>query len=108
MADTVFAQLGQRYGVSREAVLRRFLDMGRVSPAFYERKAKFWSAQKKSSSGGDWYASQNTYLSERFAREVVGRHYRNQLTVEQAAEYLGIKAKNFAGIEQRVLQGAAA
>lgn len=108
VADTVFAQLGQRYGVSREAVLRRFLDMGRVSPAFYERKAKFWSAQKKSSSGGDWYASQNTYLSERFAREVVGRHYRNQLTVEQAAEYLGIKAKNFAGIEQRVLQGAAA
>ncbi len=108
MQDHLFASLGSRYGVSREAVLRRLLDLGRVSQAFYERKAKFWADQKKAGSGGDWYASQNTYLSERFAREVVGRHYRNQISVEQASEFLGIKAKNFAGLEQRILQGTAA
>jgi hypothetical protein len=67
-----------------------------------------WASQKKAASGGDWYASQNTYLSDKFAREVIGRHYRNQISVEQASEYLGIKAKNFAGLEQRILQGAAA
>jgi Zn-dependent peptidase ImmA (M78 family)/transcriptional regulator with XRE-family HTH domain len=108
LPDHVFADLGNRYGVSREAVLRRFLDLGRVGQAFYEVKAKFWAGQKKAGSGGDWYASQNTYLSERLAREVVSRHYRNQISVEQASEYLGIKAKNFAGLEQRILQGAAA
>lgn len=108
LPDHVFADLGNRYGVSREAVLRRFLDMGRVGQPFYEAKAKFWAGQKKAGSGGDWYASQNTYLSERLAREVVSRHYRNQISVEQASEYLGIKAKNFAGLEQRILQGAAA
>jgi Zn-dependent peptidase ImmA (M78 family)/transcriptional regulator with XRE-family HTH domain len=108
LADHVFADLGNRYGVSREAVLRRFLDLGQVSQTFYEVKAKFWAGQKKAGSGGDWYASQNTYLSERLAREVVSRHYRNQISVEQASEYLGIKAKNFAGLEQRILQGAAA
>ncbi len=108
LPDHVFADLGNRYGVSREAVLRRFLDMGRVSQPFYEAKAKFWAGQKKAGPGGDWYASQNTYLSERLAREVVSRHYRNQISVEQASEYLGIKAKNFAGLEQRILQGAAA
>lgn len=108
LPDHVFAALGGRYGVSREAVLRRFLDMGRVAQSFYEAKAKFWASQKKAGSGGDWYASQNTYLSERLAREVVSRHYRNQISVEQASEYLGIKAKNFAGLEQRILQGAAA
>ena len=47
-------------------------------------------------------------MSDRFAREVVGRHYRNQISVEQASEYLGIKAKNFAGLEQRILQAASA
>lgn len=108
LPDHVFADLGNRYGVSREAVLRRFLNIGRVGHAFYETKAKFWAGQKKVGSGGDWYASQNTYLSERLAREVVSRHYRNQISVEQASEYLGIKARNFAGLEQRILQGAAA
>ena len=106
--DHLYANLASRYGVSREAVLRRLLDMGRVSNAFYEQKAKFWAGQKKAGTGGDWYASQNTYLSERFAREVIGRHYRNQISVEQASEFLGIKAKNFSGLEQRILQGAAA
>lgn len=106
--DYLFANLGSRYGVSREAVLRRLLDLGRVSQAFYGQKAQFWAGQKKAGSGGDWYASQNTYLSERLAREVIGRHYRNQISVEQASEFLGIKAKNFAGLEQRILQGSAA
>lgn len=106
--DHLYATLASRYGVSREAILRRLLDLDRVSQAFYEQKAKFWASQKKAGAGGDWYASQNTYLSERFAREVIGRHYRNQISVEQASEFLGIKAKNFAGLEQRILQGAAA
>ena len=83
--DHLYANLANRYGVSREAVLRRLLDMGRVSQAFYEQKAKFWASQKKAAGGGDWYASQNTYLSERFAREVIGRHYRNQISVNHAA-----------------------
>lgn len=106
--DHLYATLASRYGVSREAILRRLLDLDRVSQAFYEQKAKFWASQKKAVSGGDWYASQNTYLSDRFAREVIGRHYRNQISVEQASEFLGIKAKNFSGLEQRILQGAAA
>lgn len=106
--DYLYATLANRYGVSREAILRRLFDLERVSQAFYEQKAKFWASQKKAASGGDWYASQNTYLSDRFAREVIGRHYRNQISVEQASEFLGIKAKNFAGLEQRILQGAAA
>lgn len=106
--DQVIANLASRYGVSREAILRRLLDQQRVSKPYYEQKAKFWASQKKTAGKGNWYASQNAYLSDRFAREVISRHYRNQLSVEQAAEYLGIKAKNFAGLEQRILQGAAA
>ena len=107
-SEPMFSQLALHYGVSREAVLRRFLDMGRVGVEFYSQKAKMWAAQKKPSKGGDWYASQNVYLSDRFAKEVVSRHYRHQISVEHAAELLGIRAKNFAGLEQRILQGLAA
>ncbi len=104
LQDHVFANLANRYGVSREAIVRRLLDLERVSQAFYVQKAKIWASQKKMPSGGDWYASQNAYLSDRFAQEVISRHYRNQISVEQASEFLGIKAKNFAGLEQRILR----
>jgi Zn-dependent peptidase ImmA (M78 family) len=108
VGEEQFSNLANRYGVSREAILRRFLDQGRVTAAFYTHQSKLWAGQQKPGSGGDWYASQNSYLSDRFAKEVVRRHYRNQLSIEQAADLLGIKAKNFAGLEQRILQGAAA
>ena len=107
-SEQQLSDLAARYGVSREAVLRRFLDQGRVTAAFYELKSKAWAAQQKKGAGGDWYASKNAYLSDRFAKEVVSRHYKNQLSVEQAADFLGIKPKNFAGLEQRILQGSAA
>ena len=107
-SEQQFSDLAARYSVSREAVLRRFLDQGRVSNIFYEKKAKEWAAQQKKGSGGNWYASQNTYLSDRFTKEVISRHYKNQLSIEQAADLLGIKPKNFAGLEQQILQGIAA
>ncbi|WP_250482196.1 XRE family transcriptional regulator [Caballeronia sp. GACF5] len=103
-----FSELASRYGVSREAVLRRLLDQGRVSQSFYRHKADLWASQKKESTGGSYYLNQGAYLSDRFAREVVGRHYRHQLSLEQAADFLGIKPRSFAGFEERILQGAGA
>jgi len=103
-----FSALAERYGVSREAVLRRLLDRGRVGKTFYEHKAKLWLAQKKDVSGGNWYLNQGAYISGRFASEVVSRHYRNQISLEQAADLLGIKPKSYAGFEERVLQGTEA
>lgn len=106
--DYQFSALASRYGVSREAILRRLLDAGKVSQAFYELKAKIWLGQKKSAKGGNYYASQNAYLSDRLAKEVIARHYRNQINVEQASEFLGIKPKNFSGLEQQIMLGATA
>lgn len=103
-----FAGLAKRYGVSREAVLRRFLDQNRVSQHRYEQLAKQWSSQQKKGSGGDWFSTQGAYISKRFMQEVFSRHYRQQISMEQASDLLGIKPKNFAGLEQLVLKGAAA
>lgn len=108
VSEAQFSVLASRYGVSREAILRRFLDQGRVGKAFYESKARFWAAQKKQEGGGNWYLNQGAYISDRFAKEVVSRHYRHQLTLEQAADFLGIKPKSYTGFEERILQGAEA
>lgn len=107
-SEAQFSALAARYGVSREAVLRRLLDRGRVGQAFYEQRARFWAGQIKRKTGGSYYNNQGAYISSRFAGEVVSRHYRNQISLEHAADLLGIRPKSYAGFEQRVLEGAEA
>jgi Zn-dependent peptidase ImmA (M78 family) len=108
-SDNAFEALAKRYYVSREVVLRRFLDEERVSSVFYAQKTRAWAAQmSKGGSGGDYYNTQNAYLSERFLREVVTRYSRRQLSREEASDLIGVAPKNFAGLEDLVLRGAAA
>lgn len=102
-------RLASRYSVSREVVLRRLLDKGLVSQALYEQKSAEWTAQanERDSSGGNYYSTQATYLGERYLKLVLGKHYQGKLTLEQAADYLGVKAKNLVGLEEFALQGGA-
>ena len=108
VAEEKFSDLARRYGVSREVILRRFLEQGRVSSQYYKSKSAKWTSQQKRTPGGDWYNTKVTYLSDRFARDVVSRHYRHQISLEYASDLLGIKPKNYAGIEERILNGAGA
>lgn len=104
--EDAFAKLASRYGVSREAILRRLLDLGRVTPGYYDTKAREWTSQIKKQEGGSWSANQTAYLSDYFTQEVFSRHYRNQLSLEQASDYLGIKPRSFSGLEERILKRA--
>ncbi|MGV8959810.1 MAG: ImmA/IrrE family metallo-endopeptidase [Stenotrophomonas sp.] len=104
LPDSFFAELARNFGVSREAILRRFLDRGRTSRTFYETKASEWTQQKKEGGGGSWYASKGTYLSDRLLREVFARHLRGQLSQEKAADFLGVKASQIPGLEELVLR----
>lgn len=103
MDDIVF-NLSRRYCVSREVILRKFLDLKKVSEHIYLEKVKIWNNQMKPLNRGNWYATQNAYLSSRFTREIVSKHYNHKLSLEEASEYLGIKPKNFAGLEQMILK----
>jgi len=46
-------------------------------------------------------------LGERYLKLVLGKHYQGKLTLEQAADYLGVKVKNVVGLEEFALQGGA-
>lgn len=102
--DEIVINLAKRYYVSREVILRKFLDLRKVSERIYLEKVKIWNNQMKPLGSGNWYATQNAYLSSRFTREVVSKHYNHKLSLEDASEYLGIKPKNFAGLEQLILK----
>ncbi len=103
--DPSVQALARRYHVSREAVLRRILDRGLVQQAYYEAKVKQWADETESGgSGGDYYATQSTYLGERYLQLVFSKHYQGRLTLEQVADYLGVRTKSVAGIEAMLLR----
>ena len=103
--DEIVQALALRYHVSREVVLRRMLDRGLVEPASYEAKAKQWAEEfEGAGEGGDYYATQSTYLGDRYLRLVFGKHYQGRLSLEQVADYLGVRTKSVAGLEAIMLR----
>jgi Zn-dependent peptidase ImmA (M78 family)/transcriptional regulator with XRE-family HTH domain len=108
VADEVCGRLAGLYKVSREVVLRRFLDIGLVDNKFYTSKSNEWSSVRKTASagGGDYSLTTKTYLSEKYAREVFTRYFRNQISKEEAADYLGVKPQNIDGLETAVFEGS--
>lgn len=99
--------LARRYRVSREAVLRRILDRGLIERNYYDAKVKQWAEESgDGGSGGNYYATQATYLGESYLRLVFRKHYQGKLSIEQVADYLGVRTKSVAGLEALMLQRA--
>ena len=102
--------LARRYHVSREVVLRRLADSQRVDQKFYQRAVDQWKneaeARAGESSGGDYYATPASYLGDRYLQLVFGKHYQGRLSLEQVADYLGVRTKSVSGLENMMLRKA--
>jgi Zn-dependent peptidase ImmA (M78 family) len=108
--DEDFAQLADRFYVSRSVILRRFVDRGLVSIAFYLDKDREWTEQiraTRDAGGGSYYNTRGTYLSEQFLREVVTRYSRRLISKVEASDLIGEKPRNFDRFEDIVLRGYA-
>ncbi len=103
--DDAVVPLAHRYHVSRESILRRFLDRGLIDQRRYEARVTQWAAEAETGgSGGDYYATQTTYLGEGYMRLVFAKHYQGRLTIEQTADYLGVRTKSVAGLEEALFR----
>jgi len=99
--DYTIQQLANLYNVSREVVLRKFLDRGDVDKAYYDEKVAAWKAAAvpDREPGGSYYANMGAYLSESYLDKAFNRYHRNQIGIEQLADYLGVKVKSVPGME---------
>ena len=110
-SDENIARLARRYRVSREVILRRLFDRGAVSPAYYRSRMNAWAADYFSKaddteSGGNYYATQASYVSDTFARLAFRNYYRGAISLEDLARHLNLKASSISGLEQALLQKA--
>ncbi|MFZ1768981.1 MAG: ImmA/IrrE family metallo-endopeptidase [Caldilinea sp.] len=107
--DRSIERLAHRYHVSREVILRKLLDRKYFTQAEYEQKVSEWYEQmqvsvSKEGGHGNYYLTQGVYLSRRYSELAFSSLYQNKITVEQLADYLGVKTKNVAALETSLLQ----
>lgn len=93
------SDLATLYGVSREVILRKFLDAHCITPDEYvERSAQYtqdyFRTQQKSSNNetrGNYYNTQASYKGTQYTELVFNRYYANRITLTQAAQYMNMK-----------------
>ena len=101
--DDIISSLANIYHVSREVILRKFYDVGRIDQEFYSKKVQEWRRKddnaKSAGSGGNYYFTKGAYLGSRYIEKAFSQYYQNRITTERLADYLGVKVKNISGME---------
>jgi len=100
--DTSIENLAFKYKVSREVILRKLFDRNLIDQEYYNEKSNKWTDEikpKQSGGGGDYYATKRAYLGESYIELAFSNYYKNKISVDQLADYLGVKTRNISGIE---------
>jgi len=97
------SEIASLFNVSREVILRRVLDAGRIDAAAYQELAALWAQDAgREGEGGNYYYNQATYLGDSFLRLAFSRYRAGLISAPELAEHLGIKAKNLGRFEEKV------
>ena len=100
--DQNICLLANTYHVSREVILRKLFNQGKVNQKFYNEKVSQWKLSKdnvSSSSGGNYYFTKGSYLGNKYIEKSFSQYYKDRINTERLADYLGVKVKNIPGIE---------
>lgn len=105
--DEKIKVLAEKYKVSREVILRKFYDNKLISKKEYEKKLKEWKkdfTHKTQSKGGDYYATQISYLGQKYLMTAFQQYYRQKINAWELADYLGDKVESLEEYESYVLK----
>ena len=100
--DRAIEHWARLYCVSRETILRRLLDQGRVRQQDYEQKVQQWLMEQTGSegAGGNYYLTKGAYLGERYIEIVFSHYHQGRISVDQVADYLDVRTKNVPRMEE--------
>lgn len=109
--DAAINELAERYGVSREAVVRRLLTLKRTTAQFYERKRAQYSAEYEARKKAERENSADKAFKRNpardavldsgrtFVRLVLNNYYQENITLSDVSGYLGVRIKHVPRIE---------
>ncbi len=110
-SDNQIIEYARKYKVSREVILRKYLDKKIITQDFYVDKVKKWHLDwlkekerkkqlgDKKTGGPNYYITQKSYLGNKYLSLAFGQYYKNRISEIQLADYLGVKVKSLSGLE---------
>ena len=102
ITDEYLASLARRYWVSREVILRKFLDRGWLNRQRYRETVEHWRAgqEPSSGSGGNYYNTHGVYLGRKYLRAAFLAFDEGRIDESQLSACLGVKGSSLAGLER--------
>jgi Zn-dependent peptidase ImmA (M78 family) len=105
-------KMADAYKVSREVILRKYLDSSLISSEVYKEYTRKWLKEyiaskkdkKNSKSGGNHYNTKKAYLGEYYVNLAFSHYYQGKIDVEILADYLGEKVGNIPTFEGYILR----
>jgi Zn-dependent peptidase ImmA (M78 family) len=104
------SDLATLFKVSREVVLRKYLETKQIDSATYVRFTEKWldeflsqRGNKAEESGGNYYHNKKSYLGEKYIDLAFGKYYQGKITIETLADYLGMNVQAVPVFENYVL-----
>ena len=100
--DDWVADVAKSYSVSREVILRKLLDRGRLDGNRYREIVERWRSelQPRDEDGGNYYLTQATYLGTKYLRTAFLAHDSGRIDDEQLATVLDVKVSSLGGLEK--------
>jgi Zn-dependent peptidase ImmA (M78 family) len=107
--DQQIKDLADKYGVSREAMLRRLLVLGRTTERFYRRKREQFQREYEQSRGqreagfAPPYRMAISSAGPVFVEVVLSNYHQENITASDVADFLDIRLKHLDRIESEIL-----
>ena len=104
--DEELEALALRFGVSREAVLRRLLTLGKTTQSFYEtQRVRFLKEyaelnETKSEGGPKYHVQVLSQVGRAFSRLVFQGYHEHALTLRDVANHLNMQVKLIPAMEK--------
>ena len=116
-SDVEIYNYASQYKVSREVILRKYLNEKLVAQSFYDEKRKMWEQQWEDNENRkvesddkkpivSYYATQKSNLGDKYLEIAFQQYYRKNISEDQLADYLEVKVKSLSGIEGNLLKGS--
>jgi len=106
--EDIIVELAYRYSVSREVILRKFLDHGDISRECYLNMSSQWNNDylrlNYNKQGGNWYLTKLAYLGEGFTQLVFNNYYNGRISKTEMGYHLNINSKNIDKLEAYLSQ----
>ncbi|MCD4698595.1 MAG: XRE family transcriptional regulator [Bacteroidales bacterium] len=96
--------LADKFCVSREVILRKYLNLNLIDNQIYNRFIEKWYKDfpsNKTIKGGDYYYTKKAYLGDQYVTLTFKKYYQGKISIERLAEFLTLSVKNVSNFEQK-------